>query len=205
MIKNLIFIGYPGSGKGTVAKLMTQYDQISTGDLLRKEIASGSKLGREIATIINQGNLVSDEMALATIKSNLDPQKNYIFDGFPRTLKQAEMLNDLVSDSFLAVVFDIDKSILEERIVNRRSCPKCGAIFNLKLKPPQKEDTCDSCGHTGLSHRVDDTKEVLEKRFSVYEKESGAIFNYYKSKNKILILDASKDSEELVKEILKFS
>lgn len=200
---HLIFIGYPGSGKGTVAKqLSSTHTQISTGDLLRAEIASGSQLGKEIDAVISSGNLVSDEMALALIQANFDPTKNYIFDGFPRTLKQAQMLNDLVlkGHDFKAVYFEIDKQLLTDRIIYRRSCPKCGAIYNLKFKTPQKENTCDSCNHEGLSHRKDDTLEVLNTRLAVFEKTGGEILEFYK--NCLVTVDGTADASSIIKNIL---
>lgn len=199
---HLIFIGYPGSGKGTVAKELSQYEQISTGDLLRKEIASGSDLGKEIDALISKGNLVSDDMALSLIKANFDPNKKYIFDGFPRTLKQAQMLEEQVlkGHDFKVVHFEIDKALLTERIVNRRSCPKCGSIYNLKFKAPKVENTCDSCGTVGLSHRKDDTVEVLQNRFEVFEKTSPAILEFYQ--NKTIVVDGAASAQENLKKIL---
>lgn len=198
---HLIFIGYPGSGKGTVAKHLKDYEQISTGDLLRKEIASGSELGKEIDALISKGNLVSDEMALKLIKSNFDPNKKYIFDGFPRTLKQAQMLEDqiLQGQKFKAIHFDIDKNLLSDRIVNRRSCPSCGAIYNLKFKPPQTKDTCDDCGHVGLNHRKDDTVEVLKKRFEIFEATGPEILNFYK--NNLSIVDGSASAAVIISQM----
>lgn len=198
---HLIFIGYPGSGKGTVAKQLPEYTQISTGDLLRAEIASGSEFGKMIDSIISKGNLISDDIALDLIKKNFDPNKKYIFDGFPRTLKQAQMLQEQVlkGQKFKAVHFDIDKNLLTDRIVNRRSCPKCGAIFNLKFKPPHKENVCDDCGHEGLTHRKDDTAEVLQKRFEVYESTGPQILEFYQEN--LVTVDATQDN--LIAQILK--
>lgn len=201
---HLIFIGYPGSGKGTVAKqLAATHTQISTGDLLRAEIASGSKLGKEIDAVISGGNLVSDEMALALIQANFDPTKNYIFDGFPRTLKQAQMLNELVlkGHDFKAVYFEIDKNLLTDRIIHRRSCPDCGAIYNLKFKAPQVENTCDSCGKVGLTHRKDDTIEVLSTRLAVFENTGGAILDFYK--DCLVTVDGSSDAGSIIQTITK--
>ena len=197
---HLIFIGYPGSGKGTVAKqLSSTHTQISTGDLLRAEIASGSKLGKEIDSVISSGNLVNDEMALALIQANFDPKKNYIFDGFPRTLRQAQMLNELVlkGHEFKAVYFEIDKGLLTDRIIHRRSCPKCGAIYNLKFMPPKVENTCDTCETKGLTHRKDDTIEVLSTRLAVFEKTGGEILDFYK--NCLITVDGNSGSDTILK------
>jgi adenylate kinase len=201
---HLIFIGYPGSGKGTVAKqLASTHTQISTGDLLRAEIASGSKLGKEIDAVISGGNLVNDDMALALIQANFDPTKNYIFDGFPRTLKQAQMLNDLVlkGHDFKAIYFKIDKELLTDRIIHRRSCPKCGAIYNVKFKAPQVPDTCDTCGTKGLTHRKDDTIEVLSTRLAVFEKTGPEILDFYK--DCLVTVDGSAEAQEIIKAITK--
>lgn len=201
---NLIFLGYPGSGKGTVAKLLTRFKQISTGDLLRAEIASGSELGQEIAKIINGGNLVSDEMALKLIKANYSKNESYIFDGFPRTVKQAEMLIDLIGTDYKVVFFDVPKEVLVDRIVNRRSCPSCGEIFNLKSKPPKKEDTCDSCDHVGLTHRDDDQEETLKKRLDIFNKDGQRTLNFFKGRdlylNQVITIDASQSSSEVINE-----
>lgn len=201
---NLIFLGLPGSGKGTVAKMLPQFTQISTGDLLRKERDSGSPLGKEIAKLIDAGNLVSDELALQTIESNIkDPSKQYLFDGFPRTVTQAKMLDPLLGDNYQVVLFDIDKNKLIDRLVNRRTCPKCGEIYNLLTKKPKVDNCCDVCNHQGLKHREDDKLEVLDKRFSIFEKEASAIVDFYKQKNKLVTIDADGSSDVVFSEFKK--
>jgi adenylate kinase len=200
---NLIFLGLPGSGKGTIAKKLGTYTQISTGDLLRKEIASGSELGKEIARIINGGNLVSDELALQTIESNIEVGKNYIFDGFPRTYNQAIMLEVILKGNYKAVLFDVDKEKLRTRLINRRTCPSCGEIYNLVSKAPQKEDTCDKCSHVGLTHRDDDKAEVLDTRFGIFEKQSKDILSYYSSQSKLITLNADDDIDVIYNTLLK--
>lgn len=201
-LMHLIFIGYPGSGKGTVAKQLKDYKQISVGDLLRKEIESGSDLGKEIDFLIGSGSLVSDEIALKSIINNFIPNQKYIFDGFPRTLKQAKMLDEQVlkGEKFKVVHFDIDKSFLIDRIVNRRTCPNCGAIYNLKFNPPKKQNTCNDCGHTTLNHRKDDTLDVLQKRFDIFESTSPEILKFYK--DNLCVVDGSLETPLIISKIM---
>lgn len=198
---NLIFFGLPGSGKGSVSSYMNEYKSISTGELLRKEVASGSPLGKEIDELISKGQFVSDDMALSVIKANMEVGKNYIFDGFPRTLKQAEMLsNILAQNETVVVVFHIDKSKIKDRIVNRRSCLDCGKIYNLKFNPPKNESLCDTCG-VKLFHRTDDKEDVLESRLALYETNSNPIVNYYKDYT-VLTINANQEIDLVVKELL---
>ena len=206
-LKDLVLMGAPGSGKGSQSKLLADlgYIQISTGDLLREEIASGSELGKEIASIINKGNLISDELALSLIKSKFNDNQSFIFDGFPRTVNQAEMLDrEILSNRPVQVVFfEIDDKILLDRIVNRRTCGKCGSIFNLKLNPPNIENTCDGCGHFGLSHRKDDEASVLNTRLKVYYESTNPVVDYYTKMNRVIRLNANKTTQALFNELQK--
>lgn len=196
---NLVFLGFPGSGKGTVSKLLTDFTQISTGDLLRKEQESGSALGQEIAKIIDGGGLVNDQMALKLIEENTKENLNYIFDGFPRTLVQAQMLTELKGD-LTAVFFDFPKEKLIERIVNRRNCPSCGQIYNLVLSPPKESNTCDHCQTKGLIHRKDDTEEALSKRLKIFETEGKKVIEYYLLKGTLVTINADQELDKVLAE-----
>lgn len=199
---NLIFFGCPGSGKGTVAQQMIDFIQISTGELLRKEVLSGSVLGKEIDALISKGKFVSDEMALNVIKENTKNKGNYIFDGFPRTLRQAEMLSEILpKEETVIVIFDIEKGKIEDRIVNRRSCPNCSKIYNLKFSPPKNSNLCDKCS-VELFHRNDDREDVLESRLALYETNSHPIINYYKN-HQVIHVNSDQNPQEVVNELLK--
>jgi adenylate kinase len=204
-LKDLIFLGPPGCGKGTQSKLLHAlgYVQISTGDLLREEISRGSELGKEISSIIDKGNLISDELALSLIKSKITDVGSFIFDGFPRTVAQATMLNEVLAGRDVQVIlFDIDGSDLVDRIVFRRTCPSCGGIFNLKNKPLLKEDTCNDCGHIGLTHRKDDEASVLKKRLEVFHLLTAPVIQFYHNEGSVISINGASDAEEVQKEIL---
>ncbi len=197
MKPHLIILGAPGSGKGTQAARLVEkgFTHISTGDLLRREIAKGSELGQKVSGIMTRGDLVDDNTVMALLKANCDVDKvSYIFDGFPRNIAQAEMLQaELLSESkTLAVYFKIDLGILINRVVNRRTCGNCGEIYNLTTKPPRVAEVCDKCGaHGALKQRKDDTEEVISNRLKIFADSVDPMLAFYKSKSALVEIDAS--------------
>lgn len=213
--KELIFLGPPACGKGTQTTKLAQYlnlPHIDTGSLLRAEIASGSENGKIAQSFIDEGHLVPVELVGAIIKNRLsadDCKNGYILDGYPRSLEQAEMLVEINSAidknenvDFRAIYFKTDISVLISRIVNRRSCPKCGEIYNLKFKPPVKENTCDKCGST-LTQRKDDNEETAKERFETYFHETAPLIDYYKAKGVLKEINADGSIDEVWQRLLE--
>ncbi len=212
--KELIFLGPPACGKGTQTTKLAQYlnlPHIDTGSLLRAEIASGSENGKIAQSFIDEGHLVPVELVGAIIKNRLsadDCKNGYILDGYPRSLEQAEMLVEINSAidknenvDFRAIYFKTDISVLISRIVNRRSCPKCGEIYNLKFKPPVKENTCDKCGST-LTQRKDDNEETAKERFETYFHETAPLIDYYKARGVLKEINADGSIDEVWQRLL---
>lgn len=194
----LIFIGPPGSGKGTQAKrLASRFDvpHISTGDILREAVAEGTELGRKAAPIMAAGGLVPDDLMIGIIRERLkkpDAVKGFILDGFPRTVVQAEKLDALVGgngNSALRVVELLvpDESIVR-RIILRRTCAQCGAIYHLENQPPAKDGVCDRDGGA-LVARPDDTEEAVRKRLEAYHRQTTPVAAHYKAKNLLREVD----------------
>ena len=215
MKTELIFLGPPACGKGTQTAKLAEYlnlPHVDTGSLLRAEIKAQSPAGIEAKKFIDKGNLVPVELVSRIIKNRLsqdDCKDGYILDGFPRSLEQAEQLtkiNDEINGSnevrFMAIYFDIDTSILVERIVNRRSCSKCGEIYNLAFKAPKEEGVCDKCGGE-LTQRKDDTREIAQSRFDTYERETAPLINYYKGKGVLKSIDANGTIDEVWERLLE--
>ncbi|MBF0361623.1 MAG: adenylate kinase [Oligoflexia bacterium] len=206
--KQLIFLGAPGSGKGTQAKRLIEeygYGHISTGDLLRAEVAKGSELGNRLEKIMQAGQLVDDSLVFELLKKNCNlASKIYIFDGFPRNIEQAKVLDkELLSGiSYQVLYFDINPNVLVARLVDRRVCAKCGAIFNLKTMPPKKNGICDKCGGD-LQHRKDDKEEVIRERMSVFDSTMRPIVDYYQQKKLLLQVDATLSSDAIFSKIIE--
>ena len=210
--KNLIFIGAPGSGKGTISNLLMELAplaHISTGDILRDEIKRDTELGRQAAVIMKQGGLVSDEIVVGMVKERLaqdDCKQGFILDGFPRTLNQAELLNKVLSDLGMTldavIFFNVKDETLLARLTSRLSC-KCGAVFNKIGMPPKVEGICDKCGQA-LFQRADDSLETAQNRLSVFYKQTQPVIDYYRTTGKMIELkDMDKeDSIELLKKEL---
>ena len=213
--KELIFLGPPACGKGTQTNRLAEYlnfPHIDTGSLLRAEIKGETEAGKEAKAYIDKGQLVPVELVSRIIKNRLsqdDCKNGYILDGFPRSVEQAEQLEKMNAEidkdtdkKFIAVYFDIDTSILVERIVNRRSCPVCGEIYNLAFKAPKKENTCDKCG-AQLTQRKDDTREVAQARFDTYNNETAPLIDYYKNKGVLKSIDANGDIDIVWERLLE--
>ncbi len=206
---NLVFLGYPGSGKGTQAKMLAErknFAHLSTGDLFREEIAKGTKLGQTVKDIISSGKLVSDNIVLEVIESKIGSLKNdVIFDGFPRTVEQAEGLENLLekySRKVDAVLFfEVEEREVVKRLSARRSC-SCGRVYNVISNPPKKEGICDSCG-AALFTREDDKPEVISKRIDVYKDLTSPLISYYRTQGLFHIINASRPGEEVYGEIEK--
>lgn len=196
-MKNIIFVAAPAAGKGTIsAKVCTEYNipHISTGDLLRNEIAASSKIGMEIKSAMARGEFVSDEVITKLLKKRLeakDCKKGYILDGYPRNISQAKtydnILKDLNYDDGLVVFLDIDKSLAMKRALSRVVCSKCGLSYNLinKEYAPLKEGICDNCG-SSLKTRSDDNEESFINRFDTFMKETYPLLEYYEKKGNLL-------------------
>lgn len=186
---NIIFLGQQGSGKGEYAqRLKDKYNvaHISTGELLRDEIKKKSKIGLKVEKIINSGKLVSDEIITQMLKKRLqkaDCKNGFILEGYPRTIKQAELLEDLLSSLGKKLDFVINLVVSDkmsiDRITNRRTCKKCGWVCNLKFIPPKKDGVCDKCGGE-LYQRKDEKPDVVKKRLDTYNAKTKPLIDYYK-------------------------
>ena len=211
-MKNVIFIAPPAAGKGTISEKLVElgYVHISTGDMLREEVAKMSPIGLEVQSIMASGALVSDELVFRLLKNKLESiDKPFVLDGFPRSVEQADMLEDIKKEidgdsevDFRATYFDLDTDILISRIVNRRSCPKCGEIYNLKFKAPKNEGKCDVCG-TELTQRKDDNEETAKARFETYFRETAPLIDYYKEKNVLSTINADGSIDEVWERLLQ--
>jgi adenylate kinase len=203
MKSHLIFIGAPGSGKGTQSsKFVSErsFKHISTGDLLRSEIAKQSMLGLEVKKVMDEGKLVSDELVIRLLQGNVELQKNqYIFDGYPRNIAQAKTLDKEVlrgADS-LAVYFEIDMGMLVKRLTNRRTCKNCGAIYNLISNKPKIMGICDQCGGADLLQRADDKEDVILNRLKVFQETVTPVVEYYQDLGRLIKVDAEKSPDEI--------
>ena len=215
MKREMIFLGPPACGKGTQTNRLAEYfnlPHVDTGSLLRAEIKSESENGKIAKQYIDKGQLVPVELVAKIIKDRLaqkDCEEGYILDGFPRSAEQADMLTQINEEldgdkevSFKAVYFDLDQEILISRIVNRRSCPKCGEIYNIKFHPPKTEGVCDKCG-TELTQRKDDNEETAKARFETYFRETAPLVDYYKNKEVLRTIDANGSIDEVWERLLK--
>ena len=210
MKKVFIFLGPPGSGKGTQTSRLADklsIPHIDTGSLLRKNIQDETELGIVAKGFIDKGNLVPLYVVTSVIKERLaqdDCANGFILDGFPRSIEQAESLDEILADTgrfnlkddAMAIYFDIDNELLIQRLINRRSCPKCGTIYNLISNPPKIMDYCDICD-TKLTQRKDDNESVARARFVTYENETAPLYEYFKQLGILEELKADKPISEI--------
>ena len=202
-----IFMGPPGSGKGTQAKLLKaelSIPHISTGDILRAEVAAGSELGLKVQAIMDAGQYVSDEVMNQLVKQRFlqsDVLSGYILDGYPRTIAQAESLIEILNSRGLPIpkvfYFEVPTEVLVERISGRISCPACGAVFHKSLNPPQKENCCQHCGHVGLSSRADDDEATLRKRLEVFTTQTAPLLSFFELQEALIRLNGQLSPSDL--------
>jgi adenylate kinase len=208
---NLVLLGPPGAGKGTQAKLLEDSRslvKLSTGDMLRAAVAAGSELGRKAGEIMERGHLVPDELVINLIAERLDDDTGgpgFIFDGFPRTVAQAEALDRLLKERSktldAVIVMDVDDDALVERIAGRFSCAHCGEGYHDIYKRPMVEGVCDRCGSTEFVRRKDDNEEVVRARLKAYYAQTEPLIEYYKRQGKVREVDGMADIGTVQSEI----
>lgn len=201
----IVFLGPPGAGKGTQAKLLSKelgIPHLSTGDMLRAAVKARTPLGLQVESVMGAGKLVTDELVLALLKERLsqsDAQKGCLLDGFPRTVVQAEAL-DGMGPLQRVVYFDIPDAHLLGRLTERRSCPQCGKIYNLRTDPPKRSGVCDVEG-ASLVQRPDDTAEAVQTRLRVYHGETAPVLDHYRKKGLLRTVAATGSVDEVRKAI----
>lgn len=204
----LVFLGPPGSGKGTQAQILAQESpkvcHVSTGQILRDEISSGSEFGKILESYVSNGQLITDQMMFKILETALSRMTNFstiLLDGVPRTLYQADLLDDYLkktgSSLKKVVYFDIGDDILVERLSGRYSCASCGASYHKVSKKPVIEGQCDSCKSTVFEQRRDDTMEVVQKRLAVYHEQTQPLVDYYIEHGLLVKIDATESVESV--------
>ena len=208
----LIMLGAPGAGKGTQAKKIAEkysIPHISTGDIFRANIKNGTELGKKAKTFMDQGLLVPDELVVDLVKDRLqqdDCKNGFLLDGFPRTIFQAEKLDEFLSESNLkmdiVINLKVEKEALIKRLTGRRVCKDCGASYHIVNIPPKKEGVCDICGGE-LIQRKDDNIETVENRINVYEEQTAPLIGYYKEAGSLVDFDGEASLDEVFDAIVQ--
>ena len=209
---NLVLLGPPGAGKGTQARILTEergLTQLSTGDMLRAARASGSPMGKKVAEVMDRGDLVTDEIVIGLIEERLagETGAGFIFDGFPRTLAQADALGALMKKLGqridAAVEIRVDDEALKARITGRFTCGNCGEVYHDATRPTAKPGVCDKCGSTDLRRRPDDTEEALRQRMLAYYRDTSPLIGYYYAKGLLAPVDGLAEIETVAAEIAR--
>ena len=209
---NLVLLGPPGGGKGTQAKrLMEKFGlvQLSTGDMLRAAVASGSDVGLKAKAVMEAGQLVTDEIVIGIIDQRLDQadtKNGVIFDGFPRTVAQAKALDGLMADKGrkLDVVVEVrvPDQLLIDRVTGRYTCAKCGAGYHDKHQKPKVDGVCDGCGSKEFIRRADDNEETVSKRLTAYHEQTAPLLPYYEGKGLLKVIDGAQDIAVVTQELI---
>ncbi len=210
---NIILLGPPGAGKGTQARLLVEGEgmvQLSTGDMLRGAKTSGTEMGRKVAAVMARGDLVTDDIVIGLIAEQLDGdagKHGLIFDGFPRTLAQADALEALLAQkgkSLDAVIeMRVEDEELVKRIAGRFSCAKCGEVYHDETRPTARAGVCDRCGGTEFVRRADDNADSVRVRLMAYYRNTAPLIGYYHAKGKLRTVDGLGDVESVEKAIRK--
>ncbi|MDR9793891.1 adenylate kinase [Aeribacillus sp. FSL K6-8210] len=207
---NLVLMGLPGAGKGTQAeKIVEKYNipHISTGDMFRAAIKDGTELGLQAKSYMDKGELVPDEVTIGIVRERLgknDTDKGFLLDGFPRTVAQAEaleqILKELNKEIDYVINIHVDQEILMERLTGRRICKNCGATYHLVFNPPKEEGICDKCGGN-LYQRADDNVETVGNRLEVNLKQTKPLLDFYKSKGYLKNIDGQQEINKVFEDI----
>jgi len=208
---NLILLGPPGAGKGTQARLLVESRglvQLSTGDMLRAAVAAGTEIGKQAKAIMDRGDLVTDDVVIGIISDRLDEpdmKGGAIFDGFPRTLAQADALAELLDKKGLTldavVEMRSDDEVLVERVTGRFTCSGCGEGYHRLFKKPAKEGVCDACGESKMVQRADDNEESFRTRLLNYYKDTSPLVGYYHAKGSLRSVDGTAEIGDVTKQI----
>ncbi len=208
----LVLMGAPGAGKGTQAQhIVERYHipQISTGDLLRENVAAGTPLGVEAKAIMARGELVPDKLVEAMVAERLarpDCARGFILDGFPRTVAQAEWLDQQLASVGLppplVISIDVHYDQLMKRLTGRRTCPKCGRIYNIHFSPPKKDGICDDDG-SAIATRPDDREDVISTRLKTYESQTLPLVEYYRKRGRLRAVDGDQAPNQVTSETLR--
>lgn len=194
----LILLGAPGAGKGTQAEIISStlhIPTISTGNIIREALKSGTDMGRKAKEYMDSGRLVPDEVVIGIIQDRLaepDCANGFILDGFPRTIPQAEALDRMGIEIDRVVDIEVADAVIAQRVSGRRVCPSCGASYHVDYKRPAEEGVCDRCGDT-LVQRKDDHPDTVQERLSVYHEQTEPLKSYYESKGKLVIVEGQED------------
>lgn len=195
----IILIGPPGAGKGTqAASIVAEYPaaHIATGDILRENVKNGTELGRQARAFMDAGKLVTDDLIIEMMRARLrqaDAKDGFILDGFPRTIAQAEALENLLQELAISldavILLEISDEVVVSRLTSRRVCTQCGAIYNAIAHPPKQEGICDVCGGK-VAQRDDDKEDVIRRRLAVYHEQTAPLVGYYEAKQMLRRIDA---------------
>ena len=202
----LILLGAPGAGKGTQGKIICQrlgIPVIGTGNIIREAVANGTPAGREAKSYMEKGHLVPDEVVIAMVRERLakeDCKNGFLLDGFPRTIAQAEALEEMVHIDKV-IDLEVDDQVIKERLAGRRVCEKCGDSYHITNNPPKVEGVCDSCGGR-LIIRKDDDPATIESRLAVYHRETKPLTGYYQAKGILEVIQGTNDLEGTTRQIL---